>query len=122
MLQPKMNYLGITDLELVKLYSKCKYVSGLRHIEGFEYPVIEGLACGVRPIVFDRKETRQWFGKYALFVEECSGSRLVDQLKTILGGLRYLSVEDEERNVVLREFDWLKIAGGFWRMFNDVYS
>lgn len=104
---------GITDRELAAYYNRCLWSSGLRHVEGFEFPVIEGLACGARPIVFDRAETRQWFDGQAVFVRECDGAELVDVLCEALAK-QPEPVTFEERAAVLEKFSWQRIAQGFW--------
>ena len=102
-----------TDADLADTYRQTLYVSGLRHVEGFELPVVEGLAGGAIPICFDRPETRRWFNGLALFVPECDGPELVD-------GLTQLMLSGARPPVHLRaavaqtRFDWATIARGFW--------
>jgi len=104
---------NIPDQELADLYVHSRWVSGLRHVEGFEFPVIEGLACGARPIVFDREDMRHWFDGHAVFIPECHGEELIDRLTDILS-------EDPEpvllaeRREVLRKFDWKDIVAQCW--------
>lgn len=105
------------DRELAKIYSRSRFVSGLRFMEGFEMPVIEGLSCGAIPIVFDRPETRQWFSDFSYLIPECSGRELED----ILVGIMNTSVSsnwyhspnaiETARNGV---FNWKNIVEGFW--------
>lgn len=104
---------GITDEELARIYKRSHWVSGLRQIEGFELPVIEGLVCGARPIVFDRPEMRHWYNGHAVFIPECRGSELVERL---IGVLKTSPepVTIEERRMVIERFNWTKIAKGFW--------
>lgn len=104
---------NITDPELVDLYGRSKFVGAMRFLEGFEMPAVEGLALGVRPVVFDREETRKWFHGHAIFVPECDGARLEDHLYTALkaGGLE---VTEEERGLALLKFDWRWIVPTFW--------
>lgn len=104
---------GIKDPVLAALYRRAKWVSGLRHTEGFELPCVEGLACGARPIVFDRPDMRQWYDGLAVFVPECHGDALVDELVKVLSTTPD-PVTDNERSRVLDVFDWSKIAAGFW--------
>ena len=59
------------DKTLAKYYSQCEFVSGLRRIEGFELPVIEGLLCGARPICFDIPDYRHWFDKLGFYSGRC---------------------------------------------------
>ncbi len=105
---------GISDEELAQLLRTTKWVSGLRHIEGFELPVLEGLMCGARPIVFDREETREWYDGHAVFVPETVGDRLVDSLSTVLSRDPE-PVTEKERARVAARFDWAQIAPAFWR-------
>lgn len=105
---------GISDAELVALYNSTRYVSGLRHGEGFELPVIEGLACGARPICFDLPCYRAWFDKYAAFVPPSHGGPLVDRLIEVLQRPPR-PVLPEERRALLQQFHWPSIAVGFWR-------
>lgn len=104
---------GITDEELARIYKRSRWVSGLRQIEGFELPVIEGLVCGARPIVFDRPEMRHWYNGHAVFIPECRGNELVERLVSVLK-TDPKPVTIEERRTVVEKFDWAKIAKGFW--------
>lgn len=104
---------GITDAELVNFLKRVKWVSGLRQVEGFELPAIEGLACGARPILFDRPEIRQWYDGFGVFVPPCSGEELVHTLVDVLQGPRQ-EVGEAERRAVLDRFNWETIATGFW--------
>lgn len=99
---------GISDDELALAYSRARWVSGLRHVEGFELPVLEGAACGAAPIVFDRPETRHWFGDFATFVPECEGKELVSRLREILSG------DPPYPSVPWKRFDWQELVRGFW--------
>lgn len=103
---------GCTDEELAREYQACKFVSGLRFMEGFEFPVIEGLSNGARPIVFDRPETRRWFEGLAVFVPESQGEDLVRWIETAMYYARPVNADAiaEAR----RRFDWRTIAAGFW--------
>lgn len=104
---------GLLDEQLAALYGRARWVSGLRHVEGFELPAAEGLACGARPILFDRPEMRRWYGDSAVYVPECSGPELVESLRGVLT-FPPKPVQFEEREAVLRRFDWRSIAEGFW--------
>ena len=104
---------GISDMMLANFYRHVQWVSGLRHVEGFELPVIEGLACGARPIVFDRTDMRMWYDEHAMFVPECHGEELVERLIEVLSN-DPVPVTDAERMKVLQRFDWEPIVKGFW--------
>jgi len=108
------NVNGITDDELAHLYGRARWVSGLRHVEGFELPVLEGLVCGARPIVFDRPEMREWYDGHAMFIPECSGEELVNIIGSVLICPPPPVTEDERREV-LEKFNWETIVNNFWK-------
>lgn len=104
---------NISDRLLAQYYRRCKWVSGLRHQEGFELPVLEGLMCGARPIVFDRVDMRQWYDGHAVFVPECDGVHLVQELVRVLNTEPH-AVTDMERKMLMRKFAWEPIVADFW--------
>lgn len=103
---------GMDDDLLARYYSQCEFVSGLRKIEGFELPVIEGLLCGARPICFDRPDARHWFGKLAEFIPEDNN---VSESIRKLFVKRAKPVSAKEKKYVKIHFDWEKICKGFWQ-------
>jgi len=103
---------GMDDATLAKHYSQCEFVSGLRRIEGFELPVLEGLMCGARPIVFDKPHYRDWFEDLAEFIPE-DDQRVENLLKIFLKGAK--PVTEKEKEYVRKNFDWAKICKEFWR-------
>lgn len=111
-------YLDVSDEQLGYLYRRSRYVSGLRHGEGFELPALEGLCCGARPIVFNRSEMKKWYGDHVIFVQETSGPELVQRLVEVLKQPpRPVSLEERQR--LLAAFSWERIAGGFWQFVAD---
>lgn len=100
------------DKELVKIYSQARFVSGLRYVEGFEMPVIEGLSCGCIPIVFDRPEMRHWYGDFACFIPESQGRELEDYISSFLSSR--LSASAEMISKAREMFNWQTIASEFW--------
>jgi glycosyltransferase involved in cell wall biosynthesis len=101
----------IFDDEMAQCYSSVHYVSGLRRGPGFELPVIEGLACGARPVCFDQPWYRYWFEDHAVFLPEKENmtEELVELFKNDPA-----PVTAEEREVVLSKFSWPVIATNFW--------
>lgn len=110
-------YLDIPDRTLVELYNQSLWVSGMRYVEGFEMPVIEGLACGARPICFDRPDMRKWYNGHAVFVPETSGKLLQGVLKEVMQSPPQ-PVTHAEREGVIAQFSWPEIAHGFWQHMN----
>lgn len=107
-------YTGINDERLAYEYTMSEFVSGLRRKEGFELPVIEGLLCGARPIVYDQPHYRDWYNEFAEFIPEGSFDEVVDSLTHLFTeGPR--PVTEAERQSVAQYFDWKKIISEFWR-------
>lgn len=107
---------SLSDNELAALYSRARWVSGLRYKEGFELPVLEGLACGARPICFDTAANRASFGEHAVYVHECTGDALVNQLTSVMSQ-HARPVGVQELNEVTLRYDWERLAVGFWQTF-----
>ena len=88
------------------------FVSGLRRTEGFELPVIEGLFCGCRPVVFNSANYRQWFDGFAEFIEEGPRGEVLGQLVALFAQpLRPVTPEALER--ARARFNWETIVRGF---------
>ena len=112
--QSVISSMGAKDWELCINYSKSEYVSGLRRLEGFELPVIEGLVCGARPIVFDRPDNHKWFEKYAIFIPETNREKIKDDLVRIFKG-ELKRPTREEIDMAISDFNWQKIITGLWQ-------
>jgi hypothetical protein len=99
------------DEELVKYYSQCEFVSGLRRLEGFELPIIEGILCGARPICFNTPNFRQWFDGIAEFIPEDRNTS--EHLRKLFEkGAR--PVSEDEKAYVRAKFDWQMILRLLW--------
>lgn len=105
---------SISDNELRELYQQCKYVSGLRRIEGFELPAAEGLLCGARPILFDQPHYRLWYGDFAEYIPETNREGVIRNLQKIFSS-PYRKVTALEIEEARKVFDWKKIMTEFWR-------
>ncbi len=102
------------DRILASYYSQCKYVSGLRRVEGFEMPVLEGLMGGARPVCFDVDCYRTWFDGFAEFISDEGGSaKIIPNLVEVLKN-EPKPVSDEEKAKAAEKFNWETIAHGFW--------
>lgn len=56
-----IHYDNIPDERLRLIYAQSKYCIGMRHVEGFEMPIVEGAICGCIPITLDLECYRHWF-------------------------------------------------------------
>lgn len=102
---------GLTDASLALSWGKCQYVSGLRRTEGFELPAYEGLACGARPVMFDREDAWHWLGEHAEYIPE--DDQVVASLSQLVTR-PYRPVTTDEIAWARETFDWGRIVRGFW--------
>lgn len=119
---PKYFYTSNLSVEEMRgAYNSAEFVSGMRRIEGFEKPVIEGLLCGARPICFDTPLFRYWYDGLAEFVPECAPEELTKHLvKVFKDGAR--PVTDSEKELAIKRFGWKNVAINFWDFFDKVYK
>jgi glycosyltransferase involved in cell wall biosynthesis len=108
---------NISDDELVSCYNRSHFVSGLRIFEGFEFPVLEGLLCGARPICFDIDCYKHWFKDLPIYVPQCTGHELSIRLLDIFYNPK--PVSNEEIEYVKSVFSWEVVAKNFWNYFLD---
>lgn len=104
--------MDIPDFEMMSLYSRSKFVAGLRRDEGFELPAAEGLLCGARPIMFDAPHYRKWFDRWAVFIPEQSASLVTSSIEEVLK--KEMPVSEQEYRDARATFDWSHIIGEFW--------
>ena len=117
---PIIDYVSsIDDSEMRAMYNKCKWFSCLRRKEGFEMPAVEALLCGVRPIMFDTPNYRQWFDGLAEFIPERSVADTVNRLNKLLK-TEPRPVTKEEIEETKRRFNWEVVIARFYdRLINS---
>ena len=104
---------GLSDEAVARLWSECAYVAGLRRVEGFELPTIEGLLCGARPVCFDAPHYRHWLGDFAEYVPEGDFTSVAQALTALFRG-PYRPVTTAEIEAAKVRFDWRTFVHGFW--------
>lgn len=106
---------SITDDVMAQLYSRSRFTLGLRKVEGFEMPLLEGLACGSIPVCFDQPDQRRWFSELAIFVKESEpvGPQLVDIFQNPNHAAMAVSAAHFFQQKK-RQFDWGLLAAEFW--------
>lgn len=106
-------FADLTDDQVRSIYNQCKWFSVLRREDGFEMPGLEAALCGVRPIMFDTPNYRQWYDGIAEFIPEEEPGKVVSSLKRLFAK-EPRPVTDDEITEIKRRFDWAKIIGKFW--------
>jgi glycosyltransferase involved in cell wall biosynthesis len=106
--------MGMPDDALARIYSQCKWVSGLRRCEGFEFPALEGLACRARPILYDQPHYRLWYENWGEFIPEVSDFEETVENVVHVFKSGFDLITEEERKQILEQFNWEQIIRGFW--------
>jgi hypothetical protein len=107
-------FTGISDQQLCDLYNQSVYVSGMRRIEGFELPALEGLMCGCIPIFFDRPHYKQWFNGLGVFIPEGNRQQVINSLQLIFDGQPSTSDRMFVIEFAKTRFNWHTIISEFW--------
>lgn len=104
---------GLSDEAMAHLYSRTRFVAGLRRGEGFELPAAEGLVCGARPILFDAPHYTRWFGDLeAAFVPEADEATVASAIEQVFH--TYTPVSPALVAKAAARFDWRTLVEGFW--------
>ncbi len=116
---------NISEEKLVELYNKSYYVSGLRKMEGFELPILEGLLCGARGICYNCDHYRHWFSDLVDYIDEDDYAKIGlysnstrDQLAGLLS-YPYRAVTNEEIEYAKKKFSWETIMTSFWKRLEE---
>lgn len=107
-------FTGVPDDDLRKIYNHCDRFATLRRKDGFEMPAIESMLCGVRPVLFDTPNYRQWYDGLADFIPEAGVGEVVGRLKHLFKQAPRPMTEAEIGEVKHR-FDWQRSVEGFYQ-------
>lgn len=111
---PVVDYFqNVPDAQLRDIYNGCQWFSALRRRDGFEMVAVEALLCGVRPIMFDTPNYRQWFDGLVEFLPETLPGELTGRIKHLIKR-EPRPVTDAEREETASRFNWTNIINGFW--------
>lgn len=130
------NYINIhcdiTDDEMKRYYNSSRFVSGLRLIEGFEMPIIEGAMCACRPITYDLPCYKRWFSEFAAFVpfvgepekdgepfgnSEQRAKELISSIQQIFN--QHSCLNKSQIDYVKNTFSWARIMPTIWEIINE---
>lgn len=104
---------GITDAQWATYLGQSQFVAGLRRVEGFELPLLEGAACGATPITFDLPCYTQWFSGLAEFIPAWDSKQVTKLIESRL--IPSLRRTQDVLDYYLAPFDWDTVTRGFWR-------
>jgi glycosyltransferase involved in cell wall biosynthesis len=109
---------NLSEDDLRKLYNESFFVSGLRRIEGFEFPVIEGTLCGARGVCFNEEYYTHWYEDFVEYVNSGEPEYVVKQLVDLINK-PYRAVTDKEIEYVKDKFSWETIVKNIWKKIEE---
>lgn len=109
--------LHVNDDVVAQEFSRAQYVTGLRKVEGFELPLIEGYICGAHPVTFALPCYQKWFTCLDAVFLNPEGD-VFKQLGALFSRTpvneRLTPPAEARRAIVRQNFNWDVIAPGFW--------
>ena len=82
--------------------------------EGFGYPVIEAMSCGVPLIAANTSSIPELVGDFASLVPPKDVSALVSSIEQIVNNYeQYEKVAEEGREHIINNFNWTKITNEY---------
>lgn len=105
---------NLTRKEIRKLYSKSSIAIVSSLYEGFGYPVIEAMSCGVPLIASNVSSIPELASKYATLVEPGSAEAISNSVKDIISNYdKYNEVALIGREYIIDNFNWIKISNEY---------
>lgn len=99
---------GVKDFELAELLAKAQYVVSASSYEGFDLPILEGLANGARPILSDIPVHRELYSGVAIFFDHKNPDELTEEFRSLNKPSK--AVEVNQVNSLLDRFSFEKSA------------
>jgi glycosyltransferase involved in cell wall biosynthesis len=100
---------GISDEDLLALYRGAALVAVPSLIEGFGFPLLEGLAAGAPVLASDIQPLRAGGGSAARYVEGCEEAWAAE-LQTALGDSAWRTASVQTGPVQAEKFPWRTTA------------
>ena len=102
---------NLTKEEIAIEYSKSSIAIVSSLYEGFGYPVIEAMSCGVPLIAADTSSIPELVKDFALLIPPKDTPVLISAIEQILNNYKqYEKVAEEGRGHIINNFNWTKIT------------
>ena len=105
---------NLTKEEIAIEYSKSSIAIVSSLYEGFGYPVIEAMSCGVPLIAADTSSIPELVKDFALLIPPKDTRVLISAIEQILNNYKqYEKVAEEGRGHIINNFNWTKITNEY---------
>ena len=102
---------NLTKEEIAKEYAKSSISLVSSLYEGFGYPVIEAMSCGVPLIAANTSSIPELVGEFASLIPAKDTKAQIESIKNVIQEYdRYKDIAEKGREHIITMFNWLKIT------------
>lgn len=109
---------NVTDEQLPAVYNGAAVNVTVSHYEGFGMPALEGMACGIVPIVSNRSSLPEVVGDVGLQVNPDDADNIADALKQALTDSNWRDKQSKQAIERAKLFTWKRSA----KIARDTYT
>ena len=110
-LAPRVRFLGyVPEQDLPALFSSCEALLSLSHGEGFDLPLLEGLACGAPVVASDIGVHREHFSTWTRMVPAGDARGVADSVESLLSRPPGVDARTLQIRQVTERFSWQAAA------------
>lgn len=119
----RIRYLGsVKNEDVPYIYGVCDVLLHLSFHEGFGFPVLEALACGLPVVASDIPSLREVAEDSALFVDPLDPKAPMEAILKILdGGIDASALKERGRRRAM-EFRWERTAGAMLEVYRKTFA
>ncbi len=118
-----IHFLDYVDKEdKVYVYNGAKLFAYPSFYEGFGFPPLEAMACGIPAIVATSASLPEVTGNAAVLVDPYNAQALALAMQEILDNSELAASLSEAGITKARQFGWAKAADAYLTMFNNMYA
>ena len=102
---------NLTKEEIAKEYAKSSISLVSSLYEGFGYPVIEAMSCGVPLIAANTSSIPELVGEFASLIPAKDTKAQIESIKNVIQKYdHYKDIAEKGREHIITKFNWLKIT------------
>ena len=102
---------NLTKDEIAKEYAKSSISLVSSLYEGFGYPVIEAMSCGVPLIAANTSSIPELVDEFAILIPAQDSKTQIDSIKSVIQNYgHYKDIAEKGREHIINTFNWLKIT------------
>ncbi len=113
---------SVTDDRLVEIYNACDLLLFPSHWEGFGWPPLEAMACGLPVVASNCDALVELVGDAGLLAPPTDVGSLVDATEKVLGSNQLAAELSKRGRKRAAQFGWERTAAGYMRVYERVWE